>query len=113
PSGQCTKFDDKLNEMLLIVRNSSKHDLTAFVTQIDSLLNQTSRGYQTQSNLYTTYFSGTSITQLLGALHLSAHKGSKIVNLDSFVETFGKQYVILLELLFCIATYNKTINTQR
>ncbi|MHC3137909.1 ATP-binding protein [Acinetobacter nosocomialis] len=107
PSGTATNFENKLNEMINSV--SEKKVFTNFVSSIHPYLNHSSHGYQTQKNIFDLNFSEEPIKRLVSALHLSAHKGNNIVNPDSFFPAYVQQYNLLLEFLYCIAIYQRSI----
>ena len=107
PTRKTTKFENKLNEMIESIEDKKK--FTAYTNKMHSYFNPSSHGYQTQKNTFDLFLSEEPRNRLISALHLSAHKGNNIVDADTFFSGYVKQYNILLELLYCIALYHKSL----
>ena len=111
PSGKNINFEERLKEMLDSIAPPKL--LSGFEQDIRSLLVPRMQGFKTQNNIYNTYFEKVSRDRLIDTLHLSAHKGTNIVELDQFVSTYSKQYNMLLEALYCIAVYHKSLRQKQ
>ncbi|WP_023269656.1 hypothetical protein [Acinetobacter gyllenbergii] len=111
PNGKSIKFEDRIKEMIDSIKPPSL--LRDFEIIVRSLLNPTMQGFQTQNNIFNTSFDTVPRNRLIDTLHLSAHKGTNIVDLDNFILNYSKQYNMLLEILYCIAIYHKTLAKQQ
>ncbi len=101
-----TKFQDKLDALLDIIRNVNKQDLTKITTELtQNYTNTTFASHQTLDNLFKASFNKSVIDSLVSALHLTAHKGTNIISLGYFETNYAKQYNMLLEILGCISLY--------
>lgn len=110
PLGKNINFEERLKEMLDSI--SPPKPLSNFESVIRTLLTPRMQGFKTQNNIYNTHFEKVSRDRLIDTLHLSAHKGTNIVELDQFISTYSKQYNMLLEVLYCIAVYHKSLRQQ-
>lgn len=101
-----TKFQDKLDIILDVIRNSDERDLTKITTYLTTnYTNTTFTSHQTLKNMFKASLNKEVIQNLISALHLTAHKGTNIISLGNFEANYATQYTILLEILGCISLY--------